>query len=80
MFTQTLDHQADPIVEILRLAYRRGLALRQAQDVTLRQEQAEKSQAVNVIPLAGETLTAERLTPQRKANHERLYPPAHEQT
>ena len=31
--------QTDPLVEILRLAYRRGLAIRQ--------QQAEKSQAVN---------------------------------
>ncbi len=67
MFTQTLDHQTDPIVEILRLAYRRGLALRQAQDVTLRQEQAEQSKTVNALPLAGETLTAERLTPEKES-------------
>ena len=49
--------QVDPIVKILQLAYRRGLALRQ--------EQAnEKSKTVNVQPLAGETLTAERVTPK----------------
>jgi hypothetical protein len=42
----------DPIVEILRLAYRRGLALRQ--------EQAqEKSEAVNVQPLDGDTAKVE---------------------
>jgi hypothetical protein len=33
-----LNHEADPIVQILRLAYRRGLALRQEQ---------EKSQVTN---------------------------------
>ena len=42
----------DPLVEILRLAYRRGLALRQ--------QQAEQSEAVNVRPLDGDTLTAKR--------------------
>lgn len=44
--------QTDPLVEILRLAYRRGLALRQ--------QQADKSEAVNVQPLDGDTLTAKR--------------------
>ena len=44
--------QTDPLVEILRLAYRRGLAIRQ--------QQAEKSQAVNAQPLDGDALTAER--------------------
>jgi len=43
----------DPIIEILRLAYRRGLAVRQ-------QQAQEKSEAVNVQPLDGDTLTAKR--------------------
>lgn len=38
------NYQVDPVVEILRLAYRRGL--------TLRKEQ-EKSQASNQEPMAG---------------------------
>lgn len=44
--------QTDPIIEILRLAYRRGLAVRQQQE--------EKNKAVNMQPLDGDTLTAER--------------------
>jgi hypothetical protein len=45
------NSQTDPLVEILRLAYRRGLAVRQ--------EQAEKSEALNAQPLDEGTLTAE---------------------
>ena len=45
------NSQTDPIVEILRLAYRRGLAVRQ--------EQADKSEAVNAQPLDGDTMPAE---------------------
>jgi len=44
--------QIDPIVEILRLAYRRGLALRQEQD--------EKNKAVTVQPLDPDVLPVER--------------------
>ncbi len=61
-----LTNQTDPIVEILRLAYRRGLALRQ--------QQAEKSEAVNVQPLDGDTLTAERTDSQTEQDsiHEQV--------
>jgi hypothetical protein len=45
------NSQTDPLVEILRLAYRRGLAIRQ--------EQAEESEALNAQPLDEGTLTAE---------------------
>ena len=47
--------ETDPIVEILRLAYRRGLDLRQ-------KHAREQNQTVSAQPLAGETLTEERKT------------------
>ncbi len=46
------DLQIDPIVEILRLAYRRGLAVRQ--------EQTAKSKATNPGSLQGDILTVEQ--------------------
>jgi hypothetical protein len=44
--------QTDPIVEILRLAYRRGLALRQ--------QQAEKNKTADSDNLGRKTLSAEQ--------------------
>ena len=41
-----VNPHVDPLVEILRLAYRRGLAIRQ--------EQEEKNKAVNVQPSDGD--------------------------
>jgi hypothetical protein len=46
------NHPTDPVVEILRLAYRRGLAIQR--------EQEEKSKEIKLRPIQGEILTAER--------------------
>lgn len=46
-----VNPQVDPLVEILRLAYRRGLAIRQ--------EQEDKNKTVKVQPSDGDDSTAE---------------------
>jgi hypothetical protein len=46
------NYQNDPVVEILRLAYRRGLAIQQ--------EQEEKSKGINFQPLEGNLLPAKQ--------------------
>lgn len=49
--------QSDPIVEILRLAYRRGLALRQVQE--------EKNNAINPQPLQSDVMEAGQELPRQ---------------
>ena len=55
--------QTDPIVEILRLAYRRGLALRQ--------EQAANKTAVSTNPGGASQSTAQQPVPA-EVNHEQV--------
>jgi hypothetical protein len=62
-----IETRSDPIVEILRLAYRRGLALRQ--------EQEEKSRAMNPSPLQG-AITVVELAPTREIEEAQPTPPA----
>jgi hypothetical protein len=54
-----LSPEESAIIQCLRVFAQRGLAVRQ--------EQAGQSKTVNVVPLAGETLTAERLTPAKES-------------
>ena len=54
------DFQIDPVVEILRLAYRRGLAIQR--------EQTEKSKATDTQSLQGDMLTVEQVTLIKESN------------
>lgn len=60
------DTQADPLVEILRLAYRRGLVLRSQQ-----QAEQNKNQTVDSDNLGGAALsTAQQQDPKAEESHQ----------
>lgn len=62
-----INPQTDPIIEILRLAYRRGLALRQEQI------EKKKNKPVDSDNLGGVALpTGEQIDPEKESIHEKL--------